>query len=45
MIFYVLVIKFCANWQTVACGDLSTVLHIAPLQFLLKWTVKCLLVL
>jgi len=28
----VLVIKFYADWQTVAFGDFSTLLHIAPLQ-------------
>jgi len=39
----VLVIKFYADWQTVAYGDFATLLHIAPLQFRLELTVKCLL--
>ena len=40
----VLVIKFYADWQIVAYyGDFATLLHIAPLQFRLKLTVKCLL--
>jgi len=32
----VLVIKFYADWQAVAYGDFSTLLHIAPLQFRMK---------
>jgi len=39
----VLVIKFYADWQTVAYGNFATLLHSVPLQSRLKLTVKCLL--